>query len=304
MYRPYSVDKFLYHYTSAETIRDYILSSKKIRFSPYNKTNDPYETKNWSITIKDSLEEIKASKDNDKKFVLDLIMKFNGKRSLYVNKIKSQIKVLCFSEDVKGKSSHNELASFGLKKGWGYPRMWAQYGSKKKKEDKKHKQNGACLMFEKNILDITIKKEMFNNFHIFSGTVKYTDDLIDKELNKIHFEIVKSIGIENSIINRINNNIEGFFFKKAEDWQNEREFRYILVPKNELKEEYFYVSISNSLKVIILGCEIEKNIEREIEEIAKKLKIRIYKMDWDFSIPMIYNAPYQHWCDNIPNPFN
>ena len=302
MYKSYSVDKFLYHYRTAETARDHILSPEKLRFSPYDQTNDPYETKNWSITIKDHLAEIQKAKEKDKKFVTDLIIKFYDKRSLYINKIKSQIRVLCFSEDDKSVTSINNFESFGLKLGWGYPRMWAQYGTNKK-ENNKSNHNGVCLMFEKKTLGVAIEDEFSKDFLIYKGKIKYTDDLIDRNLNEIDFNIVKSVGIENALKNRIYNNIEGFFFKKAEDWQNEREFRYILVPKKEIKEDYLHISISESLKVIILGCEIEKSIEKKIVKIAKRIKVRVYKMDWDYSIPMIFNAPYQPWSDNLPNPF-
>ena len=294
MYKPYSADRFVYHFTSAETSKDYILPTLKLRFSSYTKTNDPYETKNWSITIKDSLKEISKVNQKDKKFVIELIMKFNENRSLHINDIKSRVKTLCFSEDIKIDTLKNNLKSFGLKIGWGYPRMWAQYGSNHK---------GVCLMFDKKNLDMTIKKELMKNFYTYCGSVKYTDKLIDEELSNINFKIVKSIGIANSITNRIYNHIEDFFFKKAEDWQNEREYRYLLVPKNEIEDEIIDVPISNSLRVIILGSEIDERNEKEIEEIAKKINVRVYKMDWDFSIPMINNAPYQHWCDNIPNPF-
>ena len=300
MYKPYSPDKFLYHYTTAETAIDKILPKENLKFSPYIHTNDPYETKNWSISIKDQLTEIRIAKG--RKSVIELITKFYDKRSYYINDIKSQIRLLCFSEDEKNITSIHDLESFGLKLGWGYPRMWSQYGTNKK-DNNKNNHNGVCLMFEKEIIDLEITNNFSRNFLIHKGTINYSDDLIDESLNKINLSTIKTEGIENAIKNRIYNNIKGFFFKKAEDWQNEREFRYVLIPKNETVENDFLISISKSLKVIIIGCEIDSSIEKEILEIAKKIDVRVYKMDWDFSIPMIFPATTESWFDNLPNPF-
>jgi hypothetical protein len=294
MYKKYPVDKFLYHFTKVETAKNDILPYQQLKFSSYDKTNDPYETKNWSISIKDSLEEIKKVNGENKKLTLELIMDFNEKRNKYINSIKSKVHTLCFSEDDKNFKSDNLVSYFGLKKGWGYPRMWHQYGDKHK---------GVCLMIDKDILVESIKKEFADNFHIYKGMVSYTDELTNKVSNQIDLKEVMLNGISKSITNKIYCNIEGLFFRKALDWCSEREFRYILVPKSANKREPIYASIANALKVIVLGSEIKPRYEKEIEQIAKEFKICLYKVNWDFSIPMIYNAPYNSWCNNIPNPF-
>lgn len=294
MFKSYPRERFLYHFTKAKTAIDYILPSQQLRFSPYNKTNDPYETKNRSITINNSLDEIDKVTGDDKRTTIELMMNFNESRFKYIDSIKSKVKTLCFSEDIKNFNQDYKVSYFGFKRGWGYPRMWAQYGENHK---------GICLMIDRNLLYESINKEATKNFIIFNRAVNYTDELFDKELNCINIEEVKLSGIAESIMNRLNSNIEYFFFKKALDWQSEREFRYILTPKNDLEMEFIYVSIAKSLKVIIVGSEIEEDLENEVEKMANELRVSLYKIDWDCFIPMINNGQYQKWCNNIPNPF-
>ncbi len=40
-------DRYLYHYTRAETLVDHILPSESLRFSRFQNVNDPRESKDW-----------------------------------------------------------------------------------------------------------------------------------------------------------------------------------------------------------------------------------------------------------------
>ena len=297
MYKSYDRNKFIYHFTSAETTIDHILPSLKLRFSPYTKTNDPYETKNWSITIKNSLEEIdKINDQNLKSKVIDQVMDFNYSRFDFINKMKERIKVLCFSEDIKDFNLDHKASYFGFKRGWGYPRMWAQYG---------HNHKGVCLMFNKEILKEEIKTGLQAKYQFFSKKIEYTDELANTDINKIDFKDIVENGVENSIAKKIEDHIRIFFFRKANDWRDEREFRIVLLSNSnhDGKDEYVFSSVKNSLKVIVLGGDIEPNLENKIEELAKRLRVRLYKVDWEYSTPMITNGNYISWSNDIENPF-
>src|SRR5690348_16818281 len=45
------VDKFVYHYTKAETLADLILPNGNIRFSRFANTSDPRECKDWHLGL-------------------------------------------------------------------------------------------------------------------------------------------------------------------------------------------------------------------------------------------------------------
>ena len=40
-------DRYLYHYTRAETLVNHILPSESLRFSRFQNVNDPRESKDW-----------------------------------------------------------------------------------------------------------------------------------------------------------------------------------------------------------------------------------------------------------------
>ena len=42
-------DKYLYHYTRAQTLVDHILPSNCLRFSRFENVNDPQESKDWTF---------------------------------------------------------------------------------------------------------------------------------------------------------------------------------------------------------------------------------------------------------------
>ncbi|GAB5408350.1 MAG: hypothetical protein BalsKO_07150 [Balneolaceae bacterium] len=60
---------------------------------------------------------------------------------------------------------------------------------------------------------------------------------------------------------------------------------------------------AESLKVIVLGSDISSKNEEKIELIARKYSIPLYKLDWEYSIPMIDHGPYMSWARRLKNPF-
>jgi len=292
MFKSYPRNRFLYHYTRSEIAIKYILPSMKLKFSPYSETNDPFETKEWSLTIINSLKELEKIKGRKKREMLSLIMKFNESRWEYTKEVKRKLKIACFSMDVEGFNLDYKVKHFGYKRAWGYPRMWAQYGEKHK---------GVCLMFDKEKFERDLEIIFAGEFDIYKRKIVYKDGLIADGLHSISLRSIVSKGIDQAIKERLTRNIERFFFKKAKDWRDEREFRYLLYPKYD-KGEDLYFPITNSLKVIIIGADIEEKEEKEILNIAKKLEIRVYKVDWAYGFPMIENLGLE-WATTIPNPF-
>ncbi|GAB5408351.1 MAG: hypothetical protein BalsKO_07160 [Balneolaceae bacterium] len=205
MYRSYSNDKFLYYFTSAEIVTKKIFPDKKLRFSSYIKTNDPYETKNWSLTIKDWVQYFESLPTEKQSSFLQLVNSFNEERLDHIKKFKSQIKVLCFSQDDPNFDFDQYLDYSGYKRGWGFPRMWNQYGDKHK---------GVCLMFEKDSLEGNLQKLFKDDFSIYARKVSYSDELIDKEVNKIDPRKVMKYGIENSLLTSLQENISSFSLKR------------------------------------------------------------------------------------------
>lgn len=113
------------HYTSCDTFMCGVLRSRKLRLNRLTKTNDPRETKEWSIpTESDDFEVHRAA-------------------NKYLNeKLRKRCYVTCAT------MSSCSLDCFAK------PRMWAQYASAER--GKEH--SGVCLLFDRTKLDTAVKE--------------------------------------------------------------------------------------------------------------------------------------------------
>lgn len=153
-------------------------------------------------------------------------------------------------------------------KGYKKSRMWSQYGQN---------HSGICLVFSKEFLMATIQNELLEDYFIFGEDVNY------KEIKS------KSLNIENNnltekeiVINNITKDYKNIFFQKDLDYQDENEFRIVLIKKDleESSQEHF-IDISNSLKLIILGDNFPKVYLPTIKDLSSKLNIEFKKLHWD-----------------------
>ncbi len=292
MHRPVEdTNKFVYHYTKAKVAINNILNEGHLRFSPYNKTNDPLETKSWYLNITDGVDRVISELNNiEKKNILDNLLDFSQTQKNILNDIKSIFKIICFTRDNPNQLKSPTLISSFLR-GWGHPRMWAQYAEN---------HEGVCLMFDRNKLNEVIK-ENFKRYKIYQGEMKYLNEPIPEVIKSIKYEELIKIGIKKIIQKKIEENINRFFFQKSFDWQEEFEYRW-LIESNENLEEYLYIPINNAIRAIILGTNVVEDNENKLIDYSKKFKVRIYKMDWMNGTPIANKSPYQPWVYDFPNP--
>ena len=78
----YDTQKFLFHYTSLETARDYILPNKTLRFSQQISLNDPKESKSQHLSGHGPKE-----------------VEFGPIRDRIIDYYLRNVKVCCFSRD-------------------------------------------------------------------------------------------------------------------------------------------------------------------------------------------------------------
>lgn len=292
MHRPVKdPNKFVYHYTKSKKAIEYILKNKTLLLNPYNKTNDPLETKIWYLNIEDGINRIHSAVFNsEKKKIINELWDFNSNQEKKLDKIKSNFKLICFTRDNPNQPKSPSDTS-GFLRGWGHPRMWAQYAENHK---------GICLMFDRDALNNELLKS-FSNDKVYSGEVEYLNEPISKEIKSLGYEELMKFGINKIIDKAIEENIEGFFFKKALDWQHEFEYRWIVKSDEESKGDS-YIPISSSLRAIILGADVSKDDENELINFSQNLRVRVYKMDWTNGCPYIDKGPYLPWVDEFDNP--
>lgn len=292
MFRPVKdPEKYVYHYTSAQTAIDYILAEGNIKFNPFAETNDPREAKTWTFKIKDSLKIINKTDMPIKKEIIEKISKFNELNQEILDKIKKSYKLLCFTADDTFQPDCTSLTS-GFYRGWGKPRMWATYGIK---------HEGVCLMFNKEQLK---KKIMENlpNFHIYSDKVIYSNNPFPENSKEIEYPTYMRLGIEKAILRKIDMEIQSYFFRKHLDWKSENEFRWVIRSTKENCQKNVFIPIKNSLSAIICGQDISEDDEKKLIQFSKQFRVKIYKLDWDNGNPVLNKEPYLPWVDNFSNP--
>ncbi len=225
-----SPNKYVCHYTSLDNALRYILGTGRLRLGPYANTNDPRENKDWEFTW---ITKIPSS-------VPDLVWAELGDRANAIGK--HVCRVLCTTQD--GPETHNPKEHFG--RGYCHPRMWAQYAGA---------HSGVCLVFDKALLNTTITETLSPSGQLFSGEVHYADRAKeDLEAFELDYSEIMKDSIEAVITRKLVRYNQTYFFQKALDWQQEQEYRWVLIG-DENTPEHVYVDAFASLRYIILGME-------------------------------------------------
>src|SRR5258705_1799425 len=80
-----SADRYLYHYTTADTAIKYILESGTLRMSPFTTVNDPWEAKHWFAEA--------VLNSGEDRTALDFMVRTASPA------LKGESKLLCFTRD-------------------------------------------------------------------------------------------------------------------------------------------------------------------------------------------------------------
>lgn len=274
------IPKDLFHYTKMETALEKILPNKSLKISPIGFTNDPRETKSWSIP------KLQPSNDHQKsqfeliRYVLDEVVP---------KVMKEEWKVLCFaSEGYVPVHVDDALEKFQYKSfnhGYAHPRMWAQYASNHR---------GVCLWFDGEKISENIKRELGNESKIYHGIMQYDvphGALVISPLSRTIYDDVTELGVEDAARKYVFENYEYFFLRKHPDWQTEAEYRWLVHSK---KREGEFVSISGALKGVLVGGDFPDVYIPSLLELCKGLSIPIGKINWQNGMPVAdLNSIYQ-----------
>lgn len=256
---------YLYHYTKICTALEYILPDRQLKIGTFRKTNDPKESKDWKF--------------NFGLGHLDPPIGETTEAGESISKeIKSKAKVLCFSKD-KNFVDVNPLDEI-FSRGFAKPRMWAHYGDGHK---------GVCLVFNKNILFRQITFQFDDgNADIYSGSVTYVNRSIAEDIYRsaytINYPYFKKVGLEEYVHRHIYTHYPRLFFEKSLDWQDEDEFRWLIVNDSD---EDLYLDYGNALEGIVFG---EYTAEEDIGAVVKLSKehgVRFEKMEWKNCTPWL-----------------
>lgn len=256
-------DNYVYHYTSFETARDYILQNGQIQLGNIKNTNDPREREELSFSYcgrGDTTYWLLCGSENDKIKAHDLVQIYS----------RQYIKLGCFTKDYFPLDNVSWPC-----RGWEHPRMWSQYAND---------HQGVCLIFSKQRLNESIKKGLIDISYFDSGDISYGDVL---DLNNISLKLDgddwnRSTDKEKFIGDLIWKNRKELYFFKHLDWQAEREYRWITLSE---KKEPMLLDFEKSLIACICGYRMTKENIDLIQSMSCKYNATTAKLNWSKALP-------------------
>lgn len=269
-YQKFFKSDMIYHYTSLRTAMEYILPSRKLRFSSFMNVNDPYEKITRSVGY--WFEGIDNSKGDR---ILDH-SDYDQANSIRLN----DSKLLCFSqndEQIKFSGSAYIDQDKYYRTGFFKPRMWAQYGGHNR---------GVCIALSRDELAKEIKST-YPDFTMYRSPVNYSDDLgKNREAHKIRVNPKEITDFRKYYIEEhIKKNRQQLFFNKNSDWKDEKEYRYLLLTDGENKE--YYIDISKSIRGIFCGIEFPHVYMDSLKKLTRYLNVDVYNLHINDGIPSI-----------------
>jgi len=263
-----TIPQDIFHYTRMETALLRILPERKLLISPIGLTNDPKETKSWSIPKPSWL-----SPDSDQKSKQNtLAAKVLDKEVPRV--MKEEWKVLCFTLEHSIPyriEDPMERLQYSFNHGYAHPRMWAQYAENHK---------GVCLWFDGKKLDENLNKGLGKRCRIFRGRVQYNiapGALIIPPLPRTIFEDIQILGQKEAARKYVFDHYERFFLRKHFDWEAEAEYRWLV---HSLKKAPEFVSIQGAIKGVLVGVDFPKEYEPSLRELCKDIQVPAGQLKW------------------------
>lgn len=241
-------DKYLYHYTSAETAIEHIIRKKQLKLGRYVNTNDPRETKNWEFSLG----------TNEKRDLSKYDLKEISQR--FTHTLKYRTNLSCFCQDRMLTGDHTRDI---FDRGFGKSRMWAQYTDNHK---------GVCIVFDRSIIRKAVEDQFGAKFPVYGGPVIYKDRLITEVNNPlrgytIDVDFLEKLGFEEYVKAHVESHHKALFFEKVTDWSNENEFRVVVFGE---REEDLYLNIDNAIAGVVFGTDCsEENISKAVSECGK-----------------------------------
>ncbi|MCP2047522.1 UNVERIFIED_ORG: hypothetical protein J3D58_001594 [Paenarthrobacter nicotinovorans] len=217
----------LYHYTSSEAAILGILANRTIRMSPFQGTNDLWESRPLWPSLEGELSQGESS-GHELHAIWEDVDRY----------IRGYSKVACFTQDWEVPDLVMRPDAF---RGWAHLSLWAHYGAG---------HTGVCLRFDRDRLAAAFDAARGDATHQFHGPVLYRRAEAGAGAHAISLEQAEEFGIDAVALRYAYVHREGVFFHKHADWASESEFRLV---RTDLSTEPHYFDITNALTGVVLG---------------------------------------------------
>ncbi|MEU1867859.1 DUF2971 domain-containing protein [Streptomyces gardneri] len=226
----------LFHYTSTRSAAA-ILTTGRLRLSPYPNTNDLWETEPQPPMLRGP-----QGSDIDATFALWEELDRH---------LRLHAKVGCLTQDFV---PSDDIVSRDAKRGWAHLALWSHYGAK---------YAGICLKLDKGKLIDSFTRHAAPTAFAFHGPVRYLNGQNGPSVSgDIDLGLVRHFGADAVALAYAARNKDPLFFRKHSDWSYEAEYRLVLLNQST---DYDFVDIRDAVTGVILGNKFPAADMRVIE---------------------------------------
>src|SRR5882724_7365273 len=195
---------FVYHYTKLERAIENILPSGRLRLSPVDTTNDPWEIRpeqGGVASVRENLDDLPNMLKE-----LDAVVR--------------RARLACFCQDDPAAEGRSGSSLWG----WARDRLWAQYADNHR---------GVCLWFDRKALVRSFESALRERGECISGDVEYDDT---HAVPPIDADAAVRGPRDQYLAEYRRMNTRARYFRKRLDWAGEREFRLLLLANDASTE--------------------------------------------------------------------
>lgn len=229
-----SLTSHLYHYTSAEAGVFGILNSGTLRLSPFESTNDLWESRPTYLTLSAHEDDVEILRLGEQRAIWEEI-----DRHIRVN-----AKVACLTQDWE---LPQHVMDRDALRGWAHLSLWAHYGAH---------HAGICLRFDRERLVEALAAPATGDARVFHGPVTYRSVSMGTGPHGIDIGQVREFGVDAVAIAHADTHSSSIFFRKHIDWANESEYRLVRLDQSPL---HFDLDIKSALTGVVLGDRFPKH---------------------------------------------
>jgi len=256
-------NRYLYHYTKAETALRSILPSRQLRLSPYSDVNDPREAKEWLFTVVSPEGTLRPRQS------IEIGSDMSGR-------IKGKSRVLCFCSDgfplrrePRDVELHNTL-------GWTHPTMWAHYAENHR---------GVVLVLHRQRLLANSIPRLRTKGRLHFGHVFYAP--VDHHSGAtpliIEYRSWAARPPEESAVEHLERHRGSLFFTKHTAWAPEQECRIVAFGD---VDQYEYIPVDGALAEIIVGEGADVNTMDCCRAFGIEFGVPVSRMFWRNGLPL------------------
>lgn len=215
----------LFHYTNADAALFGILSTGTLRLSPFDSTNDLWESRPTHSTLGVHADDVEVVVGMDLWDEIDRHVRLNAK-------------LACLTMDWDLPDS---VVDRDALRGWAHLSLWAHYGGA---------HSGICLRFDRPSLIAALQSSDSPKARSFHGPVEYRSVSFGAGPHSIDIGQVREFGVDVVALAHAEANSDPIFFRKHRDWANETEYRLVRLDDSMLP---YSLDIRPALTGVFLG---------------------------------------------------